>query len=316
MRLCGACRMAPLTTSSTGVRKTGASLLLSREPVTEAIPMLSHGKVHIWRVSLDPPVADLEDHLASWRAILSDEELCRSETFRLEKLRHDYIASHAALRIVLGYCLGVSPASVKYASEPVSRNLSGSASAATTKPALLLAGDWGNQPASLHFNLSHTRGAALIGVAIGRELGVDIEWHRPLDDLHSMAQNVMSKLEFKQWLAMPSIEKTRGFYNVWTRKEAYLKAIGLGLYQSLQEVTVPVSASPIESQPDEPFLVHDDRDTGNWTLRDIPENEGYSASVCCEGSGTFDLAIEVLNMNLLSSEPIQARARVMTQAES
>jgi 4'-phosphopantetheinyl transferase len=272
--------------------------------------MLSRDKVHVWRVSLDLPVADLDDRLASWRAMLSDEELCRSKTFRLEKLRHDYIASHAALRFVLGRCLGTSPASVQYADRPVSGNEGKLAGASSTKPMLLLPHDLDHPQSLLRFNLSHTRGAALIGVAVGREVGVDIEQHRPLDDLHSMAQNVMSRLEFEQWLAMPSVEQVIGFYNVWTRKEAYLKAIGLGLYRSLQEVTVPVSASPIESQSDEPSLVHDDRGTGNWTLRDIPGNEGYSASVCCEGSETFDLAIEDLDINLLPPESVQPTRRV------
>ena len=278
--------------------------------------MLSLDRVYIWRVSLDQSAANSASHIASWRAMLSVEELCKSEKFSSKKLCHDYIASHAALRFVLGHCLGVSPASVQYANEPVSGNQSGLASASTTKPTLLLVGKRINQRASLHFNLSHTKGAALIGVALGRELGVDIEWRRPLGDLHNMAKTVMSKLEFEQWLAMPSGERTRGFYNLWTRKEAYLKAIGLGLYRSLQEVTVPVSASPIESHSDEASLVHDDRGAGNWTIRDIPVNEGYSASVCCEGSGTFDLAIESLDINLLSPESAQANARVMALGES
>jgi hypothetical protein len=205
---------------------------------------------------------------------------------------------------------------VQYANEPVSGNEFGSASAATTKPTLLLVGDRGNQPASLHFNLSHTTGAALIGVALGRELGVDIEWHRPLDDLLNMAQNVMSKLEFEQWLAMLSVEQTKGFYNVRTRKEAYLKAIGLGLYRSLHEVTARVSASPIESQSDEACLVQDDCARCNWALRDIPVNEGYYTSVCREGSGTFDLEIEELDINLIPTEPVQANAHTMTQVEA
>jgi 4'-phosphopantetheinyl transferase len=281
-----------------------------------AVPMLSLSRVYIWRVSLNRSAAYSRAHLASWRAMLSAEELCKSEKFSSEKLCHDYIASHAALRFALGHCLGISPLSVQYANDPASKNEGGSASAATTKPRLLLVGERGNHPTNLHFNLSHTRAAALIGVALGRELGVDIEWHRPLGDLHDMAQNVMSKLELERWLAMPSAEQTRGFYNVWTRKEAYLKAIGLGLYRSLHDVTVPVSASPIEPQSGEAFLVKDDCAGGNWTLRDIPVSEGYSASVCREGSGTFDLAIEDLDMSRLSPEPLQANAGVLKLRDS
>jgi len=278
--------------------------------------MLRLDTVYIWRVSLDRSVANFADHLASWRAMLSAEELCRSEKFSSEKLCHDYIASHAALRFVLGHCVGVSPTSVKYANGPASGNEGKVATASTCKPTLLLVGDRENQQAKLHFNLSHTRGAALIGVALGRELGVDIEWHRPLHDLHAMAQYVMSKLEFERWLAMPSDEQTRGFYNLWTRKEAYLKAIGLGLYRNLQEVTVPVCATPLESQSDEAFLVQDDRAKSKWTLRDIPVCEGYSASVCREGCETFDLAIEDMEMSRLSPEYFQAGAHLLTMRES
>jgi 4'-phosphopantetheinyl transferase len=271
------------------------SLKFSPVLATEAIQMLSPDRVYIWRVSLDPS-APSAAHLASWRAMLSAEELSKSQKFRSEKLRHDYIASHAALRTVLGRCLDISPASVQYANGPVSENKGELAKATTIKPALLLAKDSGNQPENLRFNLSHTRGAALIGVALGRELGVDIEWHRPLDDLQDMAKHVMSKPELEQWLSMPSVEQISGFYRVWTRKEAYLKAIGLGLYRNLHAVTVGASASLQESRSDEAFLVQDDCAAGSWTVRDIPASIGSSASVCCEGAGTFNLVVEDLDI--------------------
>lgn len=268
--------------------------------------MLSLDKVYVWRVSLDRSTTNSAPHIATWRAMLSAEEICRSERFISAGLCHDYIASHAALRIVLGQCLGISPASVQFAHGPVAGDEGELTRAATIKPTLLFAGEQGNQSANLHFSLSHTRGAALIGVARDRELGVDIEWQRPLDDLHAMARCVMSSLELERWLAMAPVERTQGFYNVWTRKEAYLKAIGLGLYRNLQEVTVPVSASPFDARSDEAFLVQDDHIGSNWTLRDIPVNEGYSASVCRESCGTFDLAIEDLDICRLSPVPAQA----------
>jgi 4'-phosphopantetheinyl transferase len=255
-------------------------------------------------------------HVAAWRAILSAEELGQSEKFISEELCRDYIASHAALRYVLASCLGVSPHSVQFVTPPVAGSASEMPKAPIIKPKLLFAGDRRNDPGNLRFNLSHTTGAALIGVAVGRELGVDIERHRPLDELHGMARSVMSKPELTKWLAMSPAEQTPGFYNLWTRKEAYLKALGVGLYRNLQEVTVNFSASPLELRSEEAALLEAGSDLGNWALRDIPIYEGYSASVCREGRETFDVAIEDLNICHVSPAPFEAGAHVLKSISS
>jgi 4'-phosphopantetheinyl transferase len=148
----------------------------------------------------------------------------------------------------------------------------------------------------IRFNLSHTNGVALVAVGLGRELGVDIEWHRPLEDLEAMARAVMSELELRQWLALDSEYRYVAFYHLWSRKESYLKAIGLGLYRNLHEVTVPISAERLDESGGRIHVVHDVSGEGRWQLRDVLASADYSASVCCEGVRPFAIEVEELDL--------------------
>jgi 4'-phosphopantetheinyl transferase len=261
--------------------------------------MLESDTVFIWRVELGDSVPEAQ--LDWYFALLSPEERRRADAFRSAGLRRDYILAHAALRSVLGRCLGVSPDAVPFAPGSFG-GMNGMMGLSSIKPALTPAGVSGQPgrssktPPDVRFNLSHTRGAALIGVTAGRELGIDIERQRPMEDLDGMARAVMSPEELGQWLALPPDERMTGFYHLWTRKEAYLKAIGLGLYRSLQEVTVPVSARPLERFSGNPWLVRDSAGSGLWTIVDIAAGDGYSASICCEGASIPALMVESLSL--------------------
>src|SRR5580698_6843346 len=132
--------------------------------------MLSFDSVYVWRVRLDDPPSYSSFQMALWRRMLSVEELTRAERFRSEEHRSDYIRAHAALRAVLGNCLGISPASVRFVSDSIDGNVAHGNGSASTKPALMMTSNQPNHP-DVRFNLSHTKGAALIGVALGLELG-------------------------------------------------------------------------------------------------------------------------------------------------
>jgi 4'-phosphopantetheinyl transferase len=218
--------------------------------------------------------------------------------------RRDYIVTHTALRYVLGQCVGIEPASVRFAAGGAKESIGGQMCMATSKPALASAFTAGleieGKQRDIRFNLSHTRGAALIGVALGRELGVDIEWQRPIEDLEDMARAVMSAEELSQWHALEEDDRASAFYHVWARKEAYLKAIGLGLFRSLQEITVPVSANPLGSlrETGERGWPVSDRAGGNiWTVADVEVCDGYSAAICCEGADLPALVLEDLHLD-------------------
>ena len=98
---------------------------------------------------------------------------------------------------------------------------------------------------------------------------------------------------------MPAIERFAAFYRVWTRKEAYLKAIGLGLYRLLQDVTVPVSVERIagasQGRP-----VRDLAGKGTWRVADVEVESGYSAAVCWEGEGLEEIVVTDLDLSELN----------------
>jgi 4'-phosphopantetheinyl transferase len=152
----------------------------------------------------------------------------------------------------------------------------------------------------LRFNLSHTSGAALIGVGVGPELGVDIEWQRPMDDLNAIARCIMSAEELTLWQTLAPGDRPRVFYQVWTRKESYLKAIGLGLYRDPREVTVPVSADLLLLSTRQSGIVRDRDQNGVWRVADIAASEGYSASICCEGEGMPEIIIREFEFDDIS----------------
>jgi 4'-phosphopantetheinyl transferase len=262
--------------------------------------MLDSESIEIWRVTLEDSPEDRAldatfysaRQIAAWRAMLSPEEQARADAFHREAHCRDYIVAHAALRWVLGSQLGVPPAAVDFADGSFGGSLKGGV-AGRIKPALrssvtdatTFGRDDEPTPNSkdLRFNLSHTRGAALIGVAPGRELGIDIERERPMADLESIARSVMSLEEWSGWMAIPAEHQQRAFYRLWTRKEAYLKGIGLGLYRNLQEVTVPVTeASFAEGQI---YPVYDRAGTEVWQVMDIQAGPGFAAALALHSAG-------------------------------
>jgi 4'-phosphopantetheinyl transferase len=238
--------------------------------------MLNFDTVFVWLVRLDLEVS--EDRMLRWRGWLSEEELARADAFRAEANRHEYITAHAALRAVLGGFLGVSGAEVRFTARGAH---------AGEKPTLALA----NGLPNVRFNLSHTSGAALIGVTSGRELGVDIERMRPMDDLDGMARSVMSDAELQSWMDIEMTKRQTAFYRLWTRKESYLKAIGLGLYRDVHQVSVPVSFEPRVDA----CSVKDLAGHGEWMVQDVNVPEGFAASVCYEGSFVPEIRMTTLD---------------------
>jgi 4'-phosphopantetheinyl transferase len=257
--------------------------------------MVNPSKIDVWRVALDGAQCGSEtatllytvEQLVAWRAMLSVEEQTRSDAFHAEGHRRDYIVAHAALRNVLGKLLSADPASVLFAEGSFTQSGAPGPAEGRVKPTL--------QARDLRFNLSHTQGMALIAVGEGREVGVDVERIRPMDDLEEVARSVMSAEESEQWTRIPESDRSRAFYRLWTRKESYLKAIGLGLYRNLQDVTVPVSVNAMDVN-----LIHlaqDHAGEGSWQIRDLEVGPEYSASLTANGMEPFRLEIHDLDLS-------------------
>jgi 4'-phosphopantetheinyl transferase len=169
------------------------------------------------RKQFDIVVARL-DTISASAAILSESERQRAWRFTFERDRKRFIAARATLRSLLAARLGVRPEEVEMVYGKYG------------KPAL------GVRFASseLRFNVSHCDDLAVYAFARGRDVGVDVEAVRWFADAGDVAARFFSQAENEAYAALDSLEKPSGFFNCWTRKEAFIKAIGDGLNHPLQ----------------------------------------------------------------------------------
>ncbi len=96
---------------------------------------------------------------------------------------------------------------------------------------------------TLQFNLSHTHGTALLAITTDSAIGVDIEQIRDFPELEAVAWEFLSDEEFDTLLMLPTYQRLEAFYNAWTGKEAYAKAIGYGLRYPIRHVHIPITST-------------------------------------------------------------------------
>jgi 4'-phosphopantetheinyl transferase len=172
-------------------------------------PWLAPAEVHVWRADL---ILDALRAQALERTLSPEERHCASR-FRFEADRMRYTAAHGFLREILARYLGVPPTVLNFIKGKYG------------KPSL--SGPQGR--CSLRFNLSHSGNLALFAVAIDREVGVDVESvHRHMDAVE-IATRFFSAKEAAALKNLPHDRRDRFFFELWTRKEALLKAFGVGL---------------------------------------------------------------------------------------
>lgn len=187
------------------------------------LPALAEHAVHVWRVALD----DESRVGASW-GILSPEERARAERLHDAAHRRRFVLAHGALRALLAGYLDAAPSAIAYAL------------GAHGKPSL--AGRDGAR-AHVEFNLSHSRDIALIAVARGQPVGVDVQhWSERVEHLR-LADRFFSPSERDALRALTHEEEevSRAFYAAWTRKEAYVKATGHGIARGLHHFDVTLA---------------------------------------------------------------------------
>lgn len=182
-------------------------------------PPLDYGSpsgVQIWLIRLGRESAQT-NRLSRW---LSSDERERADRFRFPRDRCRFVVCRAALRSILGECLGVSPADVRFDYGEYGR------------PSL--AG--GVDRSGPYFNVSHCRDLGCIAVASRCDVGVDIEAVRPLKDLERMARRTLAASEHRHFAAIPASDRLRTFFRYWTLKEALLKVVGVGLQWPLRDI--------------------------------------------------------------------------------
>jgi 4'-phosphopantetheinyl transferase len=215
-------------------------------------------EVHVWRIELEQP----EEVFETLRPTLEPHELERASRFHFEKHRRHFIVGRGFMRRIISHYLSAKPEALTFAY------------GAYGKPAL--SGDLASS--GLRFNMSHSHEVALFAVATERELGVDVEHIRSDFASEDIARRFFSRREVETFNALPKAQQVAAFFRCWTRKEAYIKAIGRGLSQPLDGFDVTLG-------PEEPAaLLHaDDDDVSRWSFSNIEVGEGYAGALAVEG---------------------------------
>jgi 4'-phosphopantetheinyl transferase len=219
-------------------------------------------EVQVWRYCLDRPGAVVE-RLAR---VLSLDERARAERFHAARHREAFIVGRGMLRTILGCYLQAEPDRLDFRY------------GAQGKPALP-AGEGGT---SLEFNLSHSGGLALLAIARDRRVGIDVEAIRPMSDADRIVDRFFSRREASDYRGLVEGQKLEAFFRCWTRKEAFIKAIGEGFSLPLDQFDVTLGPG------EPPMLRHVEgrpAEVARWSLRDLDPGPGYASAVAVEGSG-------------------------------
>jgi 4'-phosphopantetheinyl transferase len=217
-------------------------------------------RIDIWRLRVDSDELPNE----GLGSILAADEVARASRFHFDKDRNRYTRGRTALRILLGRYLAVAPGEIRFQYENHG------------KPEIAQP----DNPRGLRFNSSDSGGLVLMAVTAGTVLGIDVERLRPVPDLVTIATRFFSAREVQALLAVSEGKRQEAFFACWTRKEAFLKATGVGL-------SYPLSAFSVTVDPDSPAEMLElgaEKDAAaKWSLRDLHPGEGYRAALAWEG---------------------------------
>jgi 4'-phosphopantetheinyl transferase len=203
-------------------------------------------------IDMDAAAAELDHY---W-PLLSNDEQARSRTYRTPRDAARFIVRRGQLRKLLALRLGGEPSEITLSSDAFGKL------SVPTSP--------------LAFSLSHSRQIALYVFAPDGAIGCDIEWHDPDFASERTAERFFAPEEVTALRRLPPARRLAGFFACWTRKEAYLKALGLGL-------SVPLDSFAISPDPDRParFL----RGGEGWNIHSWPLLPDFAAALAVDASG-------------------------------
>ncbi|MDB6020646.1 MAG: phosphopantetheine--protein transferase [Pedosphaera sp.] len=219
-------------------------------------------EVHVWAASL----LTAPQRAAAFALTLSPDEQTRAGRFLFDRDRSRFVAGRGLLRSILGPYLRQEPGQIKF--DYAERG----------KPSLACQ----TEKEGLHFNLAHSEDLAVFAVCKVCPVGVDVERLRPMKDAEDIAERFFSARETAQLKSLPAEQKQAGFFNLWTRKEAWLKATGEGICEMLGEVEV----SMLPGEPARLLSIFKDvRAAAKWTMHDFNPAAGFKAALAvpCPG---------------------------------
>jgi 4'-phosphopantetheinyl transferase len=218
------------------------------------------------------PLDRMESEVEAAFTTLSDEERSQAGRYRFDSDRNRYVLVRATLRHELGRRLDCSPSAIRF-----SFNAAG-------KPLLARADD-----AGISFNVSHSGSRGLLAFGFGCRIGCDVELIKPDIGFDALARHSFSIDERRQLAALPANEVMSAFYRCWTRKEAYIKALGYGVGYGLDRFDVSLRSA-------ETLVLADRNDDGvlTWRFTELALGSDYAAVVVADA----------LNYNVTTEPPV------------
>jgi len=224
------------------------------------VPEIDPGEVHVWRVALNLRDGQLQE---DWQ-ILSADEQQRAARFHFSRDQQAFVAARGMLRRLLGQYLAVDPQGLQFGYSSLG------------KPFLL-----GEEAAvELCFNVSHTRGLALYALAVARAVGVDVEQVCLKRNWEAIARRCFSAAEQALLQTLPTRDRAQAFFQLWTWKEALIKAQGGSIFQASlsADLSLSLDLKQYLKQLDQPGSV-----LNGWSLYSLWPGPGYSGALAVAG---------------------------------
>jgi 4'-phosphopantetheinyl transferase len=232
-----------------------------------ALP-LTPSDVHIWRVGLEQPASEVT-RLGDF---LSEDEQAKAQKFANLTLQNQFIVGRGYLRHILSQYVHLAPSQLQ-----------------------LSTGKWGKPTLAgfpmIRFNLAHSKNLAVYAVTYRRAIGIDLEFLRPVSNYEAIAHRHFSKNELTKFLSKPQDQRDLAFFTCWTRKEAYIKAIGQGLVFPLENFEVSLE---FEAETKILYSSKSPTEAEHWSVKTFVPLENYLASVIVENHALNYLFIKIV----------------------
>ncbi len=198
-----------------------------------------------------------DDEYQYYWSLLGKNEQERALRFVQTKYRRDYVASHGKLRLILAKYLGTPPEKILFTIQ------------SHGKPFVAC-----DRSSGIRFNMAHSGDHMAVGISYANDIGVDIEVWTDRVDYCGIIAVCFSEEEIRFWLNLPNEQQQEFFFRLWTRKESFVKAVGLGLELEISRVeTTLTGVSEFLSLPANCGM------SGSWSLIDLELAHGLSGSI-------------------------------------
>jgi 4'-phosphopantetheinyl transferase len=217
-------------------------------------PVINSEEVHIWRIDL----SDFTDAIPKNFQLLSADEQQKVRRYHFETDRNNFTIRRAALRTLLGSYLDMQPEELNF----IYNNFD--------KPALEV-------ETPIRFNASSSNGIGVVAIKLDARIGIDIEFLDTAFPKLVIAEKYFSSSEVRALHDLEPEMQTTAFFDCWTKKEAYVKAVGDGMSHPLPTLTI------LSEKPDSLLIAATSEEKRGWSVKSFIPKDGYIASVAYEG---------------------------------